>query len=82
MNFCCWPLAAGYIPTADRRFRGTAEMRSLVPEVGGDALDPNRTSTGFEFFEPGEAGTGTNPSAQTLALCSLARTPNKPHRQI
>jgi hypothetical protein len=39
-----WPFATGYIPTAGRRFRGAAEARSPVPEVGGDAFDPERSS--------------------------------------
>jgi hypothetical protein len=42
-DFRYWPLATGHVPTADHRFRGTAEVRSPVPEVGGDAFDPEPT---------------------------------------
>jgi hypothetical protein len=34
------PLATGYIPTADRRFRGTAEVRSLCQRLAATPLRP------------------------------------------
>jgi hypothetical protein len=40
---------------AERRFRFIADI--AAPADGADPVvnDPNRTSTGFDFFEPGEA---------------------------
>ena len=43
------PLATGYIPTAEVAFGGTAEVRSHVPEVGGDAFDPKRYFATINF---------------------------------
>jgi uncharacterized membrane protein YphA (DoxX/SURF4 family) len=65
---------------------GRQRIKLYKPIDTGDRIDDwlylPETLYAFMLIVIISAGTGTNPSAQTLALCSLARTPNKPHRQI
>jgi hypothetical protein len=40
-----WPITTDRTLTANRRFRGTPEVRVPMPTAGGDANDPQRTTS-------------------------------------
>ncbi len=65
---------------------GRQRIKLYKPIDTGDRIDDwlylPETLYAFMLIVIISARAWTNPSAQTLALCSLARTPNKPHRQI